>query len=716
MKKLLSLCLALALLFSMATPALASRRNADSDQPGWQQAGYESLEAFLADNGEDEVQYYSYYATTFEQRTWTDAYAAAHPDETAAFDANTYFAKQYDGIWTKSEYMKICDLETEEEFQQEMLFHWVCDRYWDAQNQAKVDAYTAAHPDEVAAFDANAYFEGWDMLYYESKEDFMTDNGLAGEDAFRSLMLVYYINDQETAQQAKDAWTAAVAAEPALTAQFLADVDGWIWDSWYTSSVEEYMQSSGYTVKEQAYLELYDSWKYEYEYAQEQKAARDARITELGGAPGQINVLVNDKMIPFGSAKPVLDGDDTLLAPADSLSKALGIMVKGDANGYAPVRFTAENAGWDVMWDNEYQTAVLLNRNGVIGDIDAKFVKLDELFVKLLDLVKREEGQSYKIDETLSLNLTAFDSLDGDKTYTANVKGTSTVKDGVISASLTLDLAGLVRQLSPELKDAITSSLPKKISASTLAQLLTGIKVDVILNPEDGLYLHAPILAQFLEDFDADSWMYFELPYYSADEDGAVVEPTSLNLGSMIYASHLHSYSYYYNQINTYSDMMAAADELAGILGNDRFTTSGSEMNYKLDTKTVNNLIAKATEDNYSGPVTNAFRTADVTATLSGGKLSFRAEVRPDMESVAIEASGGGPGAVFMAWLTSMADFRFTTNGSVAAGGSNYTMEFHWKNQFKATLSYSSNVQKTDVAPAIEPPESAKVVAYGSLA
>lgn len=638
MKKLFAMILTLALTISLAAPALAAE-SADPGQTGWQLEGYESLEAMIEDYGMSEAYYYRWAAIPAEQKTWTDAYAAAHPDD-------------------------------------------------------------------VEAFDADAYYAHWGMFYAESKESFMAQNGLTTQEEFKDLMLLYHIYDQEAVLQAVEEWAAAVAMEPAMTAKFLAEVDGWLINSWNASTLAEYMATCGYNAEEQAYVDLYYSWKSEYEDAQAHAAARSAHITELGGTPGQINLLVNDRCISFGAAKPRLNADGVLSAPADALSHALGILVKGDAEGYAPVRFTAENAGWDVLWDEEYQTAVLLNRNGIIGDIDAKFSRLEQLFGKLLELVKREEGQSYRIDETFSLSLTALNSLDGDKTYTANVKGTATVKDGAISAALTLDLAGLVRQLSPELREAVLSSFPQKLSAGALTQLLTGIKVEVILNPGEGLYVHAPILAQLLEDFDAESWMYFEFPYYGGDEDGTADADPSPHLGAMIYDSSFYSYNY----MNTYSKIMAEADTLANVLGNDRFTGSGDDISYSLDTKTVNRLIAKATEDSYSGSVANAFRAADVTVALSGGKLSFEAGVRPNTEAFALQEGGSGSDALFAAWVLSFVDFSLDANGSMTADGTQLSTQLHWRNQWKATLSYSSDIQKTSTPPAVAPPAAASVV------
>lgn len=711
MKKLLSLFLALTLVLTLGAPALAVGKTAEADQPTWQQMGYQSLEELLKESDYTETDYYRWNATPAEAEAWVEAYVATHPEEAAAFDAETYFAGVCGDTVTKADYMEAFGMADEDAFRKEMRHKWVVEQYQRAEDQAVITAYTAAHPDEVAVFDAEAYFAANYMDYFETKEELMDSWGIQTSEDFRDQILLRYIEAQNAVAEAKTLWVATVAAEPEFTAQFLAEVEHWTQDYWYATSLGEYMENHGHTAVEQAYNELYYSWKSDYEYAQQAKAERDAYLAGLGGTPGQLNVMVNDKCISFGPAKPKLGADGALLAPAQDLAKALGIMVKGDAEGYAPVRATAENAGWDVLWDDEYQTAALLNRTGIISEIDAKFTQLDTLYVKLLDLVKREEGQSYQINETLSFNLAAFDSLDGDKTYTAGVKGTSTVKDGAVSASLTLDVAGLVRQLSPELRSAITASLPKKISPATLLELLGGIKVDVILSPEDGLYIHAPILAQFVEGVDADSWLYFESPsFYYGDEEAAdttEAAPASLNIGSMLYAGHIDGY---YNQIGTYSDMMDSVDELAAFLGNDRFAVSGDDISYKLDTKTVNAAVAKATEDSYTGAMTNLFRTADVGVTLSGGKLSFKAEVRPNTEGMAIEYGDGGPGTVLTAWLASLVDFRFKSSGTATATGSNMTMELHWKNQFKATVNYTSTTQKTNTAPAIALPAAEDVV------
>lgn len=568
-----------------------------------------------------------------------------------------------------------------------------------------VDAWSAAHPGAVDAFDADAYF-AVEYSGYDNKADYMEYWGLADETEFYNDVLCTWIYDQTALQVDQDQWTALLASQPEDTARFLAELDGWVESYYGVSDLAAYMERYDYPTAESAYISLYEDWMYEDAAMAEMRAQRSARITALGGVPGQINVLLNEACIVFGAQKPKLV-EGVLSAPADVLTRVLGTPVKGDAEGYAPLRFTAEAAGFTVYWDEEYETAVLIDRAAAVAKIDGQFTQLAKLWDGLLALYQKADGQSYRIDETLDLDLTRLDSLDGDKTYSVRIKGTSNLKDGVYSASITLDLGGLLRQLSPEIKTAFLAHIPKRMTISQLQALAGGIKVEIILNPNEALYFKAPILASLVEGFEADAWVRVDL---SALSDG-VLDGPALSLGSLLYSQEVDS-GYAYDSLSVYEELMKTADSLALFLGDGNFTQRGGALAYQLDTQTVNDALRETmdydSDDDIPGP--DVFRTAQVTATLTAdGALSMSADFRPDMDGLAAAASSGYDTLAYQ-FLFSMLDFQYTAKMEGTAEHTTLTLDFHWKNQLKAALHYVSQTRLSTATPAAAPPSGAKVV------
>ncbi|MEG0598251.1 MAG: hypothetical protein RR502_09420, partial [Oscillospiraceae bacterium] len=367
-----------------------------------------------------------------------------------------------------------------------------------------------------------------------------------------------------------------------------------------------------------------------------QRMEHDARIAALGGKPGQMNVLLNGKCIPL-SAGQIKSLGGTIFLPADVLSKALGVTVKGNADGYAPVRTSAEAAGFDVFWEQDYQTVVLVDRKGIVAKLDADFSQAQTLLTRALAASLPEAGQAYASNESLTANVKLFNTLDGDSSYTLSCKASSIQKDGSISGSVTLDVAGLLRQLSAEEKEMMTEMLPKKLTLNQLISLAAGLQINYILDAKDeSLSVNIPALATFVEGYGKDKWVQMDVTGLSD-----LLETTEIgSLGSMIY-DFARTTSYGGDYLDYYANLTGNLATVKAFLGNDRFKEQNGTLTYQLDTATVNGLIADLTSVSYSGPVENAFRTANLSLALTdGGKFSTSFNLRPNTAALA----GGVPG------------------------------------------------------------------------
>ena len=542
MKKFVPL-IALALTLSLALPVLAYE---DTDPPQWEQFGYASLEEMLRDFGITEEAYYEYYVQPEleweqqlqEQRNLAEAWLKAHPEEAAAFDPYAYFAEEFDSYYGSPEiYMLELGL-GEDGFRQQMLLNW-------AMEQAEWEAFISAHPEEYAAFDPYAYF-AQDPYYsyaYDTPEEYMSDWGLT-EEAFRQEML-----------------------------------GEWMW------------------------------------YIEEQEAEEEFRANEkelYGGSRDGINVRINDRCVPFPDVRPELTGGRTMvpLAPVmeylgaqvsysqqdhsvsismdgrtlyhqigttqltvsgggeDDSSETITMDVSSytrDGRTMVPVAFFAQALGYEVFWDDLYQTAVLLDRQEAVDRIDQEFTLLNRLLYALSGEGVVPEGRSQMTSYDMEYTITLLDSLNGDKTYSFTLDGDSLSGQQADNTSLSMDLAGLMDLYRMEASSSLTEEELAELDA--YLELFSSISIDVITDYEtQRLYLRCPLLAQLGLMEDPEAWAV--LP--AGDPDELSGQP--LTVGTL----SAYGTDFGLDPFHAWDSIVNPAAVMLEAAGDDRFVKSGS--------------------------------------------------------------------------------------------------------------------------------------------
>lgn len=124
--------------------------------------------------------------------------------------------------------------------------------------EAEKTAWLAAHPEEAASFDADAWFAS---IYgdYSTKEDYLYWNGSTEED-FQQEMLDEYIAFQLYQEERRTTVEAYETAHPGTLAAF--DADAWFETNYgaYDYTKEEYMVLYGLATEEDFLLDM----QYEY--------------------------------------------------------------------------------------------------------------------------------------------------------------------------------------------------------------------------------------------------------------------------------------------------------------------------------------------------------------------------------------------------------------------------------------------------------------------
>ena len=349
---------------------------------------------------------------------------------------------------------------------------------------------------------------------------------------------------------------------------------------------------------------------YDFDYESYWKEELRKEKIAFGGDPDGYNVMVNGECIQFGAAKPEMK-NKRLFVPADSLLKAVGAQsssagtqltasldgktiqhtvgtasltvtegqttqsIEMDAASFqrsgttmVPVRFLAEAFGLYVEWDWYYETAVVLDLDQIIDQIDGQFSLLNQLFKTPL----KEEGKTYQSVGNVQLDWTAFDSMNGDKTYSATAKLESLQNSEAANLALTMDLSDFAELFAAEYYIGEDDE--------ALEYLKSIIKAEAIYLPGDGT-LFATITG-LPENTWAKTNISELVQMMQWDKD------CDLTVGSLLWNLECYGYS---DPVYYYQKLQDASAEMALWLGDDGFQKSGVSYTRTWDNKTIAALM-----------------------------------------------------------------------------------------------------------------------------
>lgn len=626
-------------------------------------------------------------------------YTAAHPEEYAAFDADAWFAESWGSgcaIWTKEEYMTFFEVD-DAGFKDAMWQEYLSDQVYDAYSSHVVTSYEAAHPEEMANFDVNAYLVS--QGYQDPTAAFMEDYGLDSPDQVPARAKFLYINDRLNVAETHTQAEAYRAADPESWESFDADAYYAEEYGYYGDSKEAYMSLYTLLTQEEFAEDMYVEYMTYYNY-------------DDSWYPGQIS---GDRPLTLVSNGENVDAeltaaDGMTYVSAETANTLFGAHFTEES---VPLRAAAESNGWDVVWNANQNQVVLLNRETMMAGTD--FSSFDELMNRLMKAQMGEAGQSYRTTGTSDISFTAFNSIDGDKTYHATVKSEALFRDNVYDVTVTVSVADLLGLLSQQTLDKLAADMPK-FTLKDLKTLLTGVKVELIMNLDTGMvYWNAPILASFDDSVSADTWYALDLGL-TADSLQKMMAG-EWNTADILYDELVAQSESSWSPTYSYYSFTSSLDTLALLFGADRFTESGGTLTWKIDAKTVNGLMSEL-----AGQDVSIFKEYDMAISVSeNGKFSAKAAFRMDMDAAAAmiaDSSWYATGAAETAaitWAMNLFDFRMASSSSGTADQASGTAEFHWKNQFSLKMDTQSSRKKTSDVPTDAPPEGAELVELGSF-
>lgn len=699
-KRFLSLMLSLTLAVSLTAPALAMEAPA--------LPGPEAMEEELTTALEE---FYHPYSVEFAQQ-----YKLDHPEEYAAFDADAWFAQEWDFYDSKEEYLADYGL-TEELFREAMWVEYTTyteeyEAAWEVQltqEQARrIEAYRSEHPGELEGLDLAFLLER--KGYREPLQAYMDDMGIATEEAARNALLMEYVESRTLAQERHAQAEAYRAADPASWESF--DVDVYLAENyrWYTK--EEFMASWGpfYTDEELAdYLYI--------EFMEGKSNPWDRRDLSLV-VNGQTNY---DATVTEANWVTYTDGA--------TLNAILGTDYPDGER--VSIREAATAAGWDVVWNATGNEVVLLDRERLRAgniypqdlDIPAPdFTAFDGLMNRLLADGAYDADKTYRVDQTQKLTFTALNSLDGDKTVTATLTGRITTGGTAMEAEYTLSCAQLLELLSPQVQAQLEGILPK-FKREDVKSLLTAGKLTIRADLETGdTYVHAPILALFDDSFAGDTWIHTQADFSGSLALLDMAREGSWDTKAFLYDTLLASSADSWSAENSYSAFQQSYGMLSALAGPHFLTEENGVYTWTLNSDALALLGSSvagymAQEDYDFGKF---FKEFDLTLRVDkNAQMTLDMVIRPDMDALgAFIATEDGYGetdpaqTALITWMMNLLDFRATAHASGDADDLTEEGSFHWKNQFKATVDSKTTRRTTNTTPSALPPKGANIVEF----
>lgn len=440
----------------------------------------------------------------------------------------------------------------------------------------------------------------------------------------------------------------------------------------------------------------------------------DEIVTDYGGKAGAVNVMLNGECLDFADTAPV-NRNGRVMVPMRAILETLGATVSYDAQtrvvsasmgtdllvhtigtemvevypggdmakepavtemdcvsyisggrAMVPVRFFSETLGFYVAWDGVYQTVVILD----LADIEAAYA--DELYVLNLilsdALASRDPAANYREDADIQLDMTLFDTLNGDKRIGASADISTLSGAAGVNATMKLDISQVLDLLSEDYLNEIDSYGQK------ILNLAKKLNIDIIYNAKtQQIYVKSPLIDALLEQ---ETWVSASLSSYLGDVTmPAFMEDGQISIVDYAALIATQSYSAFY----AYETIEEMLDGVCAAFGTSNFVKSGN-------TYTLSEASRKAFADLMSEMIGYYYRT-----------MSF------DINFKLVD-TGKGTCTYTASLYLRTDDVEFSADMTKNSTSQKLTCKLHVKNMFKAALNANSSFRKTTEAIQTTPP------------
>ncbi len=578
-----------------------------------------------------------------------------------------------------------------------------------------VGEYIAAHPDEIANLDADALLAGWG---FRSPRDSFMENYSYLADTFEEAVMVHYVDNRVNALRLVDQAEEYKAQYPEAWAAYDEEEAYRYWDK----DKEGLKAENNFLTDEELTAFLFVSYvdnNLDYDYETDTWTWVDPDEWAYEDPEPTLTMVANGEA---GDAVLTAESGVTY-ADAAVLRNILGAeAVPETLTGSLAVREYAEKAGWDVVWyDGGWsgydQQVCLWDGKTLKAQWEAEFGPALDFLKDLLNYseatLAQEDG--YQVEETITLDITRFHTLDGNKTVSADIRVKEVMEDGVLDVTMEFDLLDFLGLF--DAKDLSALAQKGSFDLDSLKTLLKAGKVEVLLDSKTyEMAVRAPILNLIAPDAFSEDWMGFQLPGAPdlTEEEIAALPVTNTVelLDSMvpgaIYDNMLSQTEY----LGGSTTMLVVMDAFAAFVGKDRFTHEGDTWTYTLTTQHVNQTMremneAAAQKYGEEAPDRDLFKTCDISYEINTktGAVDMKLDVRPNTEGLTGLAlmeedlsDSAGMRTLLNAVFSAM-DFQMTAEAKGNGKTATETMKLHWVNVGEVTMDAKMEMGKAKDAP-----------------
>jgi hypothetical protein len=476
-----------------------------------------------------------------------------------------------------------------------------------------------------------------------------------------------------------------------LPALAVEDFDPPLWSEYGYQSLEEMLTDWDMTedqyyamVDEERLWREMDTWtdeQWDEYYAEQLQSEKNAL-----GLIYELNVMYRNRPFSFESSEPVLV-DNKLMLPVSCLESELGLtdvpeqyIVDIDGVSYFPAR-ELEGFGYDVLWSDYYRTAVLLDRENIVTELNANFEAMNSVLRmgSTIDLTK-----NYKSSAKLDVDVTMFDTINGNNDYRFGID-TVVVENGQgAEMTINFDINSIVKALEL-LADRLYISDEELDEMTSMLDSLDG-GMELILDFDNNMaYMRGDIVTMFASESGYETadgaWYSVDISYLLgiygdyASWASLITDYRDITMGELIYSAVQSNY--WLDPVFLYDAIVS--DESITVLGDTNFEKRGTTWHCEQDLSELNEFVEA--EGNFNIDIS----TDGNAATRIKGSLDYYVDM-------------------FISGVLTELDFNITPMKADMSGS------FHVKNMMLIEFELNSTAAETNLEVPTAPPGGSVVI------
>jgi hypothetical protein len=362
--------------------------------------------------------------------------------------------------------------------------------------------------------------------------------------------------------------------------------------------------------------------------------------------------------------------------------------LKGD-RVYIPLRFVSEVLGFQVKWDQDYKSVVILDRASIVKKLNERFGTAN---VFMQSQSKYFSG-NWMTEGTFNVNVEVMNNIDGNKTFTATGTSKTHCGNGAMTMDATLDLSKAAGMLDS------FKTLSAGEGASALAMLKSYMKANqfsIRMLPQGDYYVKSELydlmatnLMGATLDKNKETW------YHMGRLDPSLVTAEGYTVGNYLYSMIVDPEVSLQTPFMAYDTMMQTAGTMERFMGDNCFKKQGD--NYVLSMNKDQILGFAGENKELKETLNSVFQELNLTISFTkDGTYSMQGAVKLKMDGIG-----------------SLMDLKLDQSGTTTDATGN--MQLQVRNLFNMTMKAKSTASKTQSAPDASIPKDAQIIDYMKL-